>query len=412
MTSLEEVRKLDSEDSLALKRDEFHLPDDTIYLDGNSLGPLPKAASGRVSDLLEQEWGNDLISSWNKHGWIDLPVKLGEKIAPLIGAASGQVVCCDSISVNLFKLLSAALAMRPERSVVLSQQDNFPTDLYIAQGLAQLLGESRCQLKTVAPEDLSAALDESIAVLLLTEVNFRDGAKHDIERLTKAAHEKGVLVIWDLAHSAGAFPIALDAAQVDFAVGCGYKYLNGGPGAPAFVYIASRHQDGIAQPLSGWMGHRDPFDFQPDYQAAAGVAQLQSGTPGILSMAALDAALDVFDGVKLDQIAEKSVALSELFIRCVAAQHSDEDLKLVSPIDATQRGSHLAYAHPQAFAISQALIDQGVIVDFRAPDIIRFGFTPLYLRYQDVWQASRIFLDIIQTQSYQQARYQAREKVT
>ncbi|MEM7358447.1 MAG: kynureninase [Pseudomonadota bacterium] len=410
--SWEDACRLDEVDPIAAKREEFHLPESTIYLDGNSLGPLPNKAKQRVAQVIEEEWGEDLISSWNKHHWIDLPERVGEKIAPLVGAAPGQLTCCDSISVNLFKLLTAALSMRPGRRVVLSQQDNFPTDLYIGQGLQSLVGEARCELKTVAADQLEAALDDSVAVLLLTEVNFRDGRKHDIARLTAQAHAHDILVIWDLAHSAGAFPVELDKAGVDFAVGCGYKYLNGGPGAPAFVYVASRHQDSLSQPLSGWMGHQAPFDFNENYQAADGVTQFQTGTPGIISMSALDAALNVFADVDLDQLAKKSAALSELFIQCLSEPQADAQLELVSPASAKERGSHLAYVHPQAFAISQALIAEGVIVDFRAPDIIRFGFAPLYIRYRDIWQACRILHDIILSKRYAEARFQAREKVT
>ena len=388
------ILKMDEDDALAHKRDEFSLPENTIYMDGNSLGPLPLSAQQRVADVVSQQWGRDLISSWNKHQWIDLPYSIGDTIGALIGAAKGQVVCCDSTSVNLFKLLASALSLRPERSVILSQQDNFPTDLYMAEGLAELLGEQRCRLLQVDATELQQNLDESVAVLLLTHVNFRSGDMHDMQQLTKLAHEHGALVLWDLAHSAGAMPLQLDEIGVDFAVGCGYKYLNGSPGAPAFLYVASRHLDTVTQPLAGWMGHRSPFEFNNQYQAKKGVGQYLCGTPNILSMVALDAALEVFSGVDMQLLRDKSIALSELFRQQVSGSPALAELQLVSPTDATLRGSQLAFSHPHAYAVCQALIEHGVIVDFRAPDIIRFGFTPLYLRFADVWQAVETLMSI------------------
>ena len=407
-----DILKLDAADPLAHKRGDFVLPQNVIYMDGNSLGPLPVGVTERISDVLSQQWGQDLIHSWNAHQWIDLPTTVGEKIAPLIGAAPEQVICCDSISINLFKLVASALALNPQRKIVLSQRDNFPTDLYMAQGLAKLLGEQRCQLQQVTAGQMEASLDDSIAVLMLTQVNFRSGHLHDIKRLTKLAQQHGVLVIWDLAHSAGALEVNLDADNVDFAVGCGYKYLNGGPGAPAFVYVAKRHQADATQPLSGWMGHRAPFDFESDYQAGDGIKRYLSGTPGIISMAALDAALEVFADVDMAQLRSKSVALGELFIRLVREAPSLKPLKLISPTDPARRGSQLAFSHPQAFAISQALIEQKVIVDFRAPDIVRFGFTPLYLRFRDIWQAVQILENIVSSEVYLDAQYQQRNTVT
>jgi len=408
----ETILDLDKEDPLAAKRNEFILPEGIIYLDGNSLGPLPRLAQQRIQQVTSQQWGEDLIHSWNKHNWIDLPFKIGEKIAPLIGAESGQVICCDSISINLFKLLACALDLNPGRNIVLSEQGNFPTDLYMVQGLSELIGEQRCQLKEVEPQHLVESITQETAVVLLTQVDFRSGKMHDIEYLTSAAHAAGALVIWDLAHSAGAVPLHLDRDQVDFALGCGYKYLNGGPGAPGFVYVAQRHQAEIKQPLSGWFGHKTQFAFESRYEAADDVRQMLSGTPSIISMSALDAALEVFNDVNMAQLREKSIALSEMFYQRVDDSPSLQALHCISPNDVGQRGSQLAYSHEYAFAISRALIERKVIVDFRAPNIIRFGFTPMFTRYQDVWSAVEILSNIIETKSFMEERYQVRAKVT
>ena len=412
MSTPRSVLAMDEKDILAHKRDEFLLPENTVYMDGNSLGPLPISAQRRVAEVVTQQWGQDLIKSWNKHQWIDLPYSIGDKIGALIGAAKGQVVCCDSTSVNLFKLLASALSLRPERSVILSQQDNFPSDLYMAEGLSQLLTEQHCRLLQVGSSELPQNLDESVAVLLLTHVNFRNGDMHDMQRLTRLAHECGALVLWDLAHSAGAVPLQLDELGVDFAVGCGYKYLNGSPGAPAFLYVAERHLETVIQPLAGWMGHRKPFEFNHTYQAKKGIGQYLCGTPSILSMVALDAALEVFSGVDMHALRDKSIALSEMFRQQVSDSPALAELQLASPSDATQRGSQLAYSHPHAYAICQALIEHDVIVDYRAPDIIRFGFTPLYLGFADVWQAVVTLADIVGDLRYLQSRYQVRNAVT
>ncbi|RBP51648.1 kynureninase [Arenicella xantha] len=408
----EEILALDASDPLAAKRNEFCLPEQTIYLDGNSLGPLPKGVKEAVADAVQNQWGQDLISSWNKHGWIDLATQVGEQIAPLVGASRGQVICCDSISINLFKLISSALQLNPERQIVLSQQDNFPTDLYMVQGLTSLLGAERCQLKSVTTEQLVDAIDESVAVLLLTHVNFRDGQRHDMQALTRLAHDKGVLVVWDLAHSAGAMPLSLDQHNVDFAVGCGYKYLNGGPGAPAFLYVAARHQRAIKQPLQGWMGHQTPFQFDPDYQAAEGVQQFLAGTPNILSLVALNAALAVFADVDMQHVRAKSIALAEVFIQQLSQSDCTNEFTICTPLDAPQRGSQIALAHPYAYAITQALIDRGIVADFRAPNLVRFGLTPLYTRYQDIWRTVQVLSEIMQTKRYLDKKYQTRQKVT
>ena len=397
---------MDAADPLAHKRSAFVVPDNIIYLDGNSLGCLPVAVPQRAQDLIASQWGQDLIKSWNLHRWIELPQITGEKIARLIGAAPGQTISCDSISVNLFKVLGAALSLQPDRSVVLSQSDNFPTDLYMVQGLSSLIGSQRCELRQVAADDLEQQLNESVAVLMLTHVNFRSGYIHDMQRLTRLAHNKGILVIWDLAHSAGVLPLQLDQCEVDFAVGCTYKYLNAGPGAPAFLYVARKHLARVKQPLSGWMGHQAPFEFSPEYQGAAGITQFLTGTPSVLAMSVLDAALDVFQDVQVHELHRKASSLTQLFVQLAAQTPALSALTLVSPVDPAQRGAQLAWQHPQAYAICQALIADGVIGDFRAPDILRLGFSPLYLRYTDVWHSVHKLADILSKQRYLEPSFQ------
>lgn len=408
----ERARQLDQADPLAHKRGEFRIDDEQIYLDGNSLGALPLCVEQRLTTAVSREWGEGLIGSWNEHAWIDMPVTVGEKIAPLLGAATGQVVVCDSISVNLFKLLSFALSLRPGRSRIVTQRSNFPTDLYIAQGLERLLGEERCAVTTVHRDRLEGELDSSVAVLMLTHVDFRSGLIHDMDRLTQRAHDAGAVVVWDLAHSAGALPISLDECAVDLAVGCGYKYLNGGPGAPAFVYVASRHQNAAEQPLSGWMGHASPFAFDEQYLDGRGALRFLCGTPPILSLSALDAALDVFADVDLEQLREKSVALTELFIEAVSSSSALDAFELASPSDPTKRGSQVALRHDDAYAYCRALIERGVTPDFRAPDLVRFGFAPLYTRYADVARAVQVLEEIASTQAHRSPRFQERTKVT
>ncbi|KUJ81691.1 kynureninase [Microbulbifer flavimaris] len=406
------AEELDATDPLRAKRQQFHLPPGTIYLDGNSLGPMPLAARERAREVVEQQWAADLITSWNQHAWIDLPETVGEKIAPLLGAGPGQVICCDSISVNLFKLLAAALRLNPGRNRILSQQDNFPTDLYVSQGLSQLLGHENCELVTVAKNEIESALGEDIAVLLLTQVNFRSGYAHDIQRMTELAHAKGILVVWDLAHSAGVMPLELDRWNVDFAVGCGYKYLNGGPGAPAFLYAAKTHQGELHQPIAGWMGHQNPFAFDSEYQASGDIKQFLAGTPPILSMSVLDAALSVYSDIAIDDVREKSLGLADFFALRVAQAPELSSLKLASPLDHDQRGGQLAYEHDHAYAICQALIAEGVIADFRSPNILRFGFSPLYLSYQDIAVATARLGKILATEQFLQPEFNRKNKVT
>lgn len=415
------AQTLDKNDPIAHLIDLFEIPSEIIYLDGNSLGPLPISAKKAAIDVVEKQWGQDLISSWNKHAWIDLPSIVGDKIAPLIGANKGQVICCDSISVNLFKLLASALELNTaegntaRRNIVLSQQDNFPTDLYMVQGLQQLLGSQQCRLLSCEANELAALLKEQgheISVLMLTHVNFRSGQIHDMQKLTKLAHDQGVLVIWDLAHSAGAMPLELNKCEVDFAVGCGYKYLNGGPGAPAFIYVAQKHIAKVKQPLAGWMGHAKPFTFEANYTADLGIRKFLSGTPSIISMAVLNAALDIFEHVSMRQIREKSVAMSHFFEKLVEQSNLLSQLVLASPSCPDNRGSQIAYKHPQAYALCQALISQGVIADFRAPDILRFGFSPTFLSFEQIFDSVEKLQVIIQSEQYKLPEFNLQQAVT
>ncbi len=408
--NLTEIQALDLSDPLAAKRKAFYIPEGLVYLDGNSLGPLPLKVREHLEHVLLQQWGTDLIKSWNTHGWVDLPIRVGAKIARLIGAEPDEVVAADSTSVNLFKVLLAALKLRPGRRVIVSDIDNFPTDLYIAQGISELLGGY--ELRFVKKDRLEDALDEQTAVLMLTEVDYRTGYLYDMARLTGLAHQKGALVIWDLAHSAGALPVHLNRHGVDFAVGCGYKYLNGGPGAPAFVFVARRHQPVTTPFLSGWMGHKAPFAFVPEYVAAEDLRRLTVGTPGVLSMSALEAALEVFDGVDMEQVRQKSLQLTDLFIELMEPLAARYGFQLATPREHPRRGSQVSYRHPEGYAIMQALINQGVIGDFRAPDIMRFGFTPLYLRYTDVWQAVERLGQVLHQELWKEPRFSQRAKVT
>jgi kynureninase len=384
------------------------LPDGVIYLDGNSLGPLPKATPARVSQVMEQEWGQALIRSWTDHGWIDLPFRLGNKIARLIGAAPDTVVVADSTSVNLFKLLAAALDRQQDRSVILTEEGNFPTDLYIAQGLAALLRRGH-ELRAVPASSLITALDRDVAVLMLTQVNYRSGAMHDMAALTGAAHAAGALVLWDLSHSAGAVPLQLDADDVDLAVGCGYKYLNGGPGAPAFLHVAQRLQDDLRLPLTGWLGHAEPFAFESTYRPAGGIARTVVGTPPILSLAALEVGIDLALQAPMAAVRAKSLALTQLFI---ALMQGASGFRLLTPTERAARGSQVSFAHPHAYQIMQALIERGVIGDFRAPDVLRFGLAPLYVRFVDVWDAVATLRDVMRTEAWRDLRFQKRRSVT
>ena len=402
--TLEEVRALDAADPVAFTRERFALPDGIIYLDGNSLGALPKASAARVAQTIENEWGRDLIASWNKHGWIEQSATLAAMLAPIIGAAADEISVGDSTSINLAKLLGAAMTARPGRRVILSETGNFPTDLYIAAAV------QGAELRTVDAAEIPAALTDEVAVLMLTHVDYRSAKVHDMVALSRAAQDVGALALWDLSHSAGAVELELAASGADLAVGCGYKYLNGGPGAPAYLFVARRLQEQLANPLPGWLGHADPFAFEPDYRPAPGIARFTSGTPSIIAMAALEAGLASFDGVALADLAAKSRALSELLRTEIEARCPE--LILASPTDPSMRGSHIVFAHPNAYALMQALIARGVVGDYREPDLVRFGFTPLYTGYEDIVRAASIIADVIATREWEDRRFQARSRVT
>ncbi len=393
----------------AATKELFHLPDGMTYLDGNSLGPLPKTATSRVINTVEAEWGEMLITAWNKAGWMQKSVGLGDQIGRLIGAEQGHVICGDTLSIKVYQALASALELNPGRRRILSDRGNFPTDLYMAEGLIRSLDKGH-KLNCVEPEDVADHISDDLAVLMLTEVDYRTGRRHDMATLTKAAHAVGALVIWDLAHSAGAFPVDLAGAGADFAVGCTYKYLNGGPGAPAFIYVAPRHAGHVRPALSGWLGHEAPFAFDLDYRAGPGIERMRVGTPPILQMAALEAALDIWDQVDMQDLRARSIALSERFIEGVEA--ACPDLSLASPRDADQRGSQVSFRFEHGYSAMQACIARGVIGDFRAPDIMRFGFTPLFIDEGDVDKAVSVLGDIMQNRLWDRDEYRTRSAVT
>jgi kynureninase len=393
----------------AATRAQFHLPAGLIYLDGNSLGPLPRAAVARVAKTVQDEWGDMLITGWNRAGWMDKPMSVGNRIARLIGAEPNSVAMGDTLSIKVYQALASALEMNAPRKVILSDSGNFPSDLYMAQGLCRTLGEGYA-LKIVAPEEVMDAIDDTVAVTLITEVDYRTGRKHDMAAITKRAHEKGALTIWDLAHSAGAFPVELARAGADFACGCTYKYLNSGPGGPAFIYVAPRHQDRARPALAGWQGHDAPFAFDLDYRPATGVERMRVGTPPILQLAALEASLDIWDSVDMAALRARSLALTDQFIAGVEA--ACPTLSLSTPRDHAKRGSQVSFRHPEGYAIMQALISKGVIGDFRAPDIIRFGFTPLYTTHDEVAQAVAILAEIMAKSLWDTPEFKTRKKVT
>ncbi|WP_442777104.1 kynureninase [Sphaerotilus montanus] len=423
---------LDAADTLAPLRDQFDLPEGVIYLDGNSLGVLPRATAGRVQDVIRREWGQDLIQSWNKAGWIDYPQRVGDKIARLVGGRPGEVIAADSTSLNLYKVLSVALASvraadpDGQRRVIVSERDNFPTDLYIAESLARQHGFT---LRLVETDEIAAQLTgaagDALAVLMLTHVNYRTGRQHAMADVTAAAHAAGALVVWDLAHSAGAVPVDLNGCDADFAIGCGYKYLNGGPGSPAFLWVHPRHlarlggngKDALWQPLAGWMGHAAPFEFTPGYRPAAGVIGFLCGTPSAIALAALECGVDTVLAAEalggMAAVRAKSLALTDLFSALVAQRCAGHCLTLQTPTEPALRGSQVSlYRDEGAYAIVQALIARGVVGDYRAPGILRFGFTPLYLRFADVWDAVEHLVQVLQTGEWREERFHQRAAVT
>lgn len=393
----------------AAKKALFHLPEGVVYLDGNSLGPMVKTAPGRVDRAVRAEWGEMLIRGWNKAGWMGQPRVLGDRIGALIGAEPGTVVLGDTLSIKVYQALASALEMNPKRRVILSDSGNFPSDLYMAEGLCRTLG-GQYRLKTVAPEAAMGAIDDSVAVVMLTEVDYRTGRRHDMADITKRAHEMGALAVWDLAHSAGAVPVDLAKAKADFAVGCTYKYLNSGPGGPAFIYVAPRHAEVARPALSGWLGHEAPFAFDPSYRPGRGIERMRVGTPPVIQMAALEAALEVWDGVSVVEVHRQSLRLQDLFIKGVEGRVPS--LQLATPRSHLMRGSQVSFRHPEGYAIMQALIAEGVIGDFRAPDILRFGFTPLYVDEDDVAKAVNILARIMEYGSWDKPQFKQRAAVT
>lgn len=405
------LQRWDREDPLRPFHDRFELPPDTVYLDGNSLGALPKATRQRIADVVSREWGQGLIRSWNQCNWIEAPQRIGDKIAKLVGAEAGEVIAADSTSVNLFKLISAALAARPSRSSVLSEPGNFPTDLYMIEGAIRTAGRA-VDLRLEPAARILQSIDSNTALVLLTHVHYKTAAMHDMRAITERAHAMGALVLWDLSHSAGAVDVDLNGSNADMAVGCGYKYLNGGPGAPAFLFLARRHQAAATSPLSGWMGHAQPFEFEDGYVPAPGMRRFLCGTPTVLGLLSLEASVDLLLQADRLDVIRKSRWLSALFIDLVAQLCPDSALQLVSPPDAAHRGSHVSFAHPNGYAIMQALIERGVIGDFRAPDVLRFGFTPLYTRYVDIWQAVSALADVLGSECWAHPRYSVRAAIT
>lgn len=406
----EQCLELDRHDPLASRREAFRLPEGLIYLDGNSLGALTVGAERSVARAVGAQWGVDLIRSWNVHGWIDYPATLGERVGRLIGAAPGETLVCDSTSVDLFKIAAAASLSRGARTKIVTEAGNFPTDLHILQGLAKLLPQ--IEVLAVPRERIYEAIGTDTFLVVLTHVHYRTAEMYDLAEVSVRAHAKGARVLWDLSHSVGAVPVDLRGTEADFAIGCTYKYLNGGPGAPAFLYVRRELQDGLMPVLSGWLGDARPFEFQDDYVPAPGVDRHRCGTPPVLAFAALDGALEAFDGLDMAAVRRKSVQLSSLFIELVEALPGAEALSLASPRDPARRGSHVSFAHADGYPLMQRLIARGVVGDFRAPDLLRFGFTPLYLRFVDVWDAVRILGEELAARPDDRPRDTPRLKVT
>ena len=403
-----EVR--DAADPLAHARARFSIPDGLIYLDGNSLGALPVATPARVSQVVNREWGRDLVRSWNIHDWIGLPRRIGARIAPLIGAKANEVIVADSTSVNLFKLAAAAIELKAPRRVIVSERGNFPTDLYVLQGLERLLGGA-IELRLVSRQEIPDALTSDVALVALTHAHYTTGEFYDMRALTRLAHDAGALTLWDLSHSAGALELFLDREGADLAIGCGYKYLNGGPGAPAFLFVAEGLQESLHQPLSGWMGHAAPFEFDDLYRAAGGIMRHLCGTPVVLGMVALEEGVATFDGIALSDVREKSKMLGDLFLALIE-ERCGAEFEVACPREADRRASQVSFRHAHGYAVMQALIDKGAIGDFRAPDVVRFGFTPLYTRYVDIWDAVDRLAGIMNSGIWREERFRTRAKVT
>jgi kynureninase len=411
-----ECETRDREDKLAHTRLRFSLPNEKIYLDGNSLGALPSNTLATVEKTIAQDWGRDLIGSWNSADWVNLPATVGAKLAPLLGVAENEVLIADSTSVNIFKLLAGVL-MLPEiannakRTKIVSERDNFPTDLYIAEGINALFG-NRYTLELVDADQLATAIDETTAVALITHVNYRTGAILPMADLNRIAANVGTHIVWDLSHSAGALQLNLNADGAAFAIGCGYKYLNGGPGAPGYLYVAQKWQSRLSTPLSGWFGHKTPFLFAPSYLPADNISRFLCGTPSVIASVALRCGLETFDGVDLKDVRAKSLALSHLFWQLMETHCDQYGFSCVSPRDQASRGSQLSFAHAHAYEIMQAIIDRGVVGDFRQPNLLRFGFTPLYTRFVDCWDAVTIIRDVMANSAWRAAKYQHRQTVT
>lgn len=410
-TSLDWCQQQDANDPLAPMKDRFDLPDGVIYMDGNSLGVLPHGVKERIAGVITKEWGTDLIKSWNTADWINLPTRVGAKVAKLVGAKAQEVVMADSTSINIFKVAAAACRMNPGRTKVISEPGNFPTDLYMLQGLTEFLGPEY-KLEIVERDKIVDAIDDTTAVVLLTHVHYVTADMFDMPGITKAAHDHGALMVWDLSHSTGAVPVDLNGAKADFAVGCGYKYLNGGPGAPAFLYVADRHLDTVKQPLTGWFGHSNPFDFVDEYRPASDIRRMLVGTTSVMAASAFDSALDAFEGVDMALLRQKSQALTDLFIALCREKLKPFGVGLVTSENPAKRGSHVSLSCENGYAVMQALIERGVIGDFRAPNFMRFGFTPLYLGFEDTYRAVEIMAEIFETGFWKEPRFAEKGAVT
>ncbi len=409
----EDFIKLDTLDPIKKVREEFALPKDVIYFDGNSLGPLPKNTIKSLDSVIQREWGNGLIRSWNDENWINLPRNLGNQIAPLIGAKEGEVIVVDSTSVNLFKVLSSALMLNGNRKIIVSEAVNFPSDLYILEGVNNMFGESyeRCLIDE-GDDEIEKYIDSSTAVVVLSHINYKTGRITDLNKITTFAHEKGALVVWDISHSVGVLPMNLHDLGVDFAVGCTYKHLNGGPGAPGFLFVHSSLIEKVSQPLTGWLGHIKPFDFEVEYQPANDINKFICGTPPIIAYKAIESGLEIFKDLSIIEIREKSIKLSEMFIQLMQQECTEFGFMLFSPKNSEQRGSQISFLHENAYFIIQALISHGIIGDYREPNVMRFGISPLYMRFEDVWNAITCLREIMQTGEWQSEKFKNKNYVT